>query len=296
MREVTQGFLIGGYLLMLVMAVGYAKLLIGRPAQRKIAFAAAVVTIAAGLTTVFQLIVRPDVLQQFAGIAVDYQLDRRPGTRELSRRHPEVRSSLERIAILSMSGAGTADDDFIAASTAYSEAIGKYQPAYLAVAADAELVNYAGAVASLLARLNDRSGFICGAFLNGRMATVVGAMNTGIDWSDLENARDAALLSAFVAPHALLLPDRTSQLDTDLTGFLERRYGPLRAKVLLNALAAPAPIDDPELCTALVVMVEYALALPPADRADMIRLMFQEAASSPPAAEPPAEESAPMTL
>lgn len=296
MRELAQGFLIGGYLLMLVMAVGYAKLLIAKPAERKIAFAAACLTIAAGLITVFQLFVRPDVLQQFAGIAVDYQLDRLPGTREVSRRHPEVRASLERIAILSMSGAGTADDEFMAASTAYYEAIGKYQPAYLAVAGDAELVNYAGAVASLLARLNDRSGFICGAFLNGRVATVVGAMNTGIDWNDLETARDAALLSAFRAPHALLPPDRASHLDTDLTGFLERRYGPLRAKVLLNALAAPAPIDDPELCTALVVMVEYALALPAADRADMIRLMFQEAVTSPPAAEPPADESAPMTL
>lgn len=296
MHELAQGFLIGGYLLVLAMAVGYAKLLIAKPAEHKIAFAAAWLTIAAGLTTVFQLIVRPDVLEQFAGIAVDHQLDGRPGTREMSRRHPEVRTSLERIAILSMSGAGTADDDFMAASTAYYEAMGRYQPPYLAIAADAELVNYAGAVASLLARLNDRSGFICGAFLNGRMATVVGAMNTGIDWNDLESARDAALLSAFVAPHALVLPDRASQLDTDLTGFLERRYGPLRAKVLLNALAAPAPIDDPELCTALVVMVEYALALPAPDRADMIRLMFQEAASSPPAVEPPADESAPMTL
>lgn len=202
MRELAQGFTIGGYLLAFVMAVGYAMLLISRPAERRIAFAAVWLIIAASLTAVLHFRIQPDLLQQFAEIAVDYHLEQRPGTRAVSR----------------------------------------------------------------------------------------------VDWNDFENARDAALLSAFVAPHALLLPDRGSQLDTNLTGFLERRYGPLRAKVLLNALAAPAPVDDPELCTALVMMVEYALALPAPDRADMIRLMFQEAASSPLAAEPPSDESAPITL
>jgi hypothetical protein len=69
-----------------------------------------------------------------------------------------------------------------------------------------------------------------------------------------------------------------SKLDADLTQFLNRRYGSLRAQVLLNAMGAPAPADDPELCTALVAMFEYALALPEPDREDMIRMLFQEAA------------------
>lgn len=129
MRELAQGFTVGGYLLALVMAVGYARLLIVRPAERRIAFAAVWLTIAASLTAVFHFRIQPDLLQQFAEIAVDYHLEQRPGTRAVSRRHPEVRASLERIAILSMIGAGTADEAFIAANTAYYEALGRYQPA-----------------------------------------------------------------------------------------------------------------------------------------------------------------------
>lgn len=70
-----------------------------------------------------------------------------------------------------------------------------------------------------------------------------------------------------------------NEVDTNLFQFLERRYGPLQAKVLLNTLGAPAPADDPKLCTAMVVSIEYALALPSPDREDTIRALFQAGAT-----------------
>jgi hypothetical protein len=177
-------------------------------------------------------------------------------------------------------GAGTADATLIAAHAAYAAAIGKYRSAYLAIAGDQELLDYISAFAAALSEANERSGFVCGAILNGEMATIVGTMSASAssNWSDVATANDAALASAFLRPHALLPAERVSKLDADLTQFLDRRYGPLRAQVLLNTMGAPAPADDPELCSALVAMFEYALALPEPDREDMIRMLFQEAA------------------
>jgi hypothetical protein len=66
--------------------------------------------------------------------------------------------------------------------------------------------------------------------------------------------------------------------------------------VLLNAMDAPAPADDPELCTAMVVSIEYALALPSPDREDTIRAIFQAAASELPDEQPRTDASGPLQL
>jgi TM2 domain-containing membrane protein YozV len=278
--ELARGFTIGGYLLVLLMGMGYAKLLIARPGERKAAFVVVWLTCTVALFAAFRLWVEPQVLRQFAQTKVEIQLQGQPGLREVSRRHPEIKAALGQVAAAQVRGAGSADAALIAAQAAYAEALGKYRSAYLAIAGDQELLDYISALAATLSEVNERSGFICGAILQGDMATIVGTINasSSSNWSDLATAYDAALASAFARPHALLPAARASKLDADLTQFLNRRYGPLRAQVLLNAMAAPAPADDPELCTALVAMAEYSLALPEPDREDMIRMLFQEAA------------------
>lgn len=220
---------------------------------------------------------------------------KQPGLLALSQRHAEVRAGLERIALVAVSSDNPTDDKLIAASTDYVKAIEKYETAYLAIAADKELVTYAGALAATISHAYDSSGSFCGGLLNDNLAPVVRAMSGFVE-EDFQAANDAALLSAFEHPHELLSAERFGELDAKIMEFLERRYGPLQARVLLNALQAPAPADDPELCRAKVFMIEYALALPSPDREDTIRAFFQANAMKAPDEEPQPEASAPLKL
>lgn len=296
MRSLVQAFILGGYVLAIVLGLGYAWLMARKPGERKVLFAAAWLSITVALAAAFRLWGEAHVLRYFADITVDSQLAKRPGMRALSGRHPEVRAWLEQVALVALSGHDTTDDAFTAAFTAYASSMQRYELAYLAIAADKQLMSYAGALASTISRLNDRSGFICGAFLKEDYARIVRAMSARVSEDDFMNARDAAFLSAFEQPHALLSAQRISEVDTNLMQFLERRYGPLQAKVLLNAMDASAPADDPELCTAMVVSIEYALALPSPDREDTIRAIFQAAANELPDEEPRTDASAPLKL
>lgn len=296
MRSLVLAFIVGGYVLAIVLGLGYAWLMARKPRERKVFFAVAWLSITVALAAAFRLWGEAHVLRHFAGITVDSQLAKRPGLRAVSGRHPEVRAGLEQIALVALSGHDTTDDAFTAAATAYATSMQKYEPAYLAIAADKQLASYAGALAATISRLNDRSGFICGAVLNEDYAPIVRALSARMSEDDFMDTRDAAFLSAFEQPHALLSAGRMSEVDTNLAQFLDRRYGPLQAKVLLNALDAPAPADDPELCTAMVVGIEYALALPSPDREDTIRAIFQADAEELPNEEQRTDASAPLKL
>lgn len=296
MHDFAQAYIALGYLACIALGVGYARLMIAKPRQHRVLFVFASLTIIVALVAAFRLWGESHVRHQYARVAVDEQLAKRPGLSALSQRHPELRAGLERLALVRVSRGDPSEDELIAAATEYGNAIEKYESAYLAIAADKQLVTYAGALASTISRANNTSGSFCGGLLNDNLAPVVRAMS-GFAEEDFQAASDAALLSAFEHPHQLLSAERFAALDAELMKFLERRYGPLQARILLNALVAPAPANDPELCRATVLMIEYALALPSPDRADTIRTIFQANAMQQPDEEPrqPAA-SAPLKL
>lgn len=295
MHDYAQAYIALSYLACIALGVGYSRLMIAKPRQHKVLFVLASLTITVALVAAFRLWGEAHVRQQYARVKVDEQLAGRPGLLALSQRHPEVRAGLERIALVQVTRGNPTDDELVAATADYAKATGKYEPPYLAIAADKELVTYAGALAATISHANDSSGSFCGGMLNGQMVPTVRAMNE-LSMEDFKAANDAALLSAFEHPHELLSAARFGELDAKLGEFLERRYGPLQARVLLNALAAPAPANDPELCRAQVLTIEYALALPSPDREDTIRTIFQANAMEPSDKETQPEASAPLNL
>jgi hypothetical protein len=297
MRPIAQTFILVGYLACIAMGLGYAWLIARKPRERKALFVVAWLTITIALVAAFRVWGEAHVMNQYARMTVDNQLAKRPGLRAMSQQHPELRAGLEKMALAVLQGHDTTDDVFIAAANEYGQAMEGYESAYLAIAADQPLMSYAGALAAMLAHINDRSGYVCGAFLNGDLGPIIRTMSNGrVDLNVFMDARDAAILSAIERPHALLPAGRAGELDAKLMEFLERRYGPLQAKVLLNAIDAPAPADDPELCTATVVSIEYALALPPPDREDMVRMIFQAGATELPDEPAHSDASAPLQL
>jgi hypothetical protein len=297
MRPFVQTFIFIGYLACIAMGLGYAWLIARRPRERKALFVVAWLGITLVLVATFRLWGEAYVFQSFARMTADNQLAKRPGLRAMSKQHPELRAGLEKMALAALHGHSLTDDVFIAAATEYGQAMDQYESAYLAIAADRPLMTYAGALAAMLGHVNDRSGHVCGAFLNGDLGPMLSTMASGrVDLQDFMDARDAAILSAIEHPHALLPAGRASDLDAKLLQFLERRYGPLQARVLLNAIDAPEPADDPEMCTATVVSIEYALALPSPDREDMVRMIFQAGALEPPKEPAQSDASAPLKL
>jgi hypothetical protein len=297
MRPIAQMFILIGYLTCLAMGLGYAWLIARKPRERKVLFVVAWLGITIALVAAFRVWGEAHVFHQYARMTADNQLAKRPGLRAMSQQHPELRAGLEKMALAALQGHDPTDDVFLAAANEYGQAVDQYESAYLAIAADQPLMSYAGALAAMLGHINDRSGYVCGAFLNGDLGPIIATMSNGrVDLSDFMDARDSAILSAIERPHALLPPGRASELDARLLEFLERRYGPLQAQVLLNAMGAAVPADDPELCTATVVSFEYALALPSPDREDMVRMIFQAGAMEPPDEPAQSDASAPLKL
>lgn len=298
MRPIAQTFIFIGYLTCIAMGLGYAWLIARKPRERKALFVVAWLGITIALVAAFRLWGEAHVFHYYARVTADNQLAKRPGLRAMSKQHPQLRAGLEKMALAVLQGHDPTDAVFIAAANEYGEAIGQYESAYLAIAADQPLMKYAGALAALLSHMNDRSGFVCGAFFNGDLGSIISTMSNGrVDLDDFMAARDAAILSAIEHPHGLLPGGRVGELDAKMLEFLERRYGRLQAQVLLNAMNAPAPADDPEMCTATAVSIEYSLALPSPDREDMIRMIFQAGAMEPPDDEPAqTDASAPLKL
>lgn len=297
MRPIAQTFIFIGYLTCIAMGIGYAWLIARKPRERKALFVVAWLGITLALVAAFRLWGEAHVFQYYARMTADNQLANRPGLRAMSKQHPELRAGLEKMALVALQGHDPTDDVFIAAATEYGQAMDQYESAYLAIAADRPLMTYAGALAAMLGHIDDRSGYICGAFFNGDLGPIMRTMSNGrVDLKDFMDARDLAILSAIEHPHALLPADRVSELDAKLLEFLERRYGRLQAQVLLNAMNAPAPADDPEMCTATVVSIEYALALPAPNGEDMIRMIFQAGAMEPPDEPAQSDTSAPLKL
>ena len=106
MRSLVQAVIVGGYVLAIVLGLGYAWLMAKKPRERKVLFTAAWLSISVALAAAFRFWGEAPVLRYFADITVKSQLAKRPGMRALSSRHPEVRAWLERIALVGPTGAG----------------------------------------------------------------------------------------------------------------------------------------------------------------------------------------------